>query len=163
MKKAKKNISRVEDLQDYEKDRNKMKGEETTMDLPEVDDIPGQEHVRPPKFKEFADVTPSSDDEEGKGLLDVDEEDEMNNDSSVSRDEKETLERSVNSQAGKDDQQWNDSTLDNTDDEGEPLNEENDYSGKDLDVPGSEDDDAGEDSGSEDEENNSYSLGGEKE
>lgn len=35
-----------------------------------------------------------------------------------------------------------------------------DFSGKDLDVPGSELDDANEEIGSEDEENNSYSLGG---
>lgn len=35
-----------------------------------------------------------------------------------------------------------------------------DVSGKDLDVPGSELDDAAERNGSEDEENNSYSLGG---
>jgi hypothetical protein len=35
-----------------------------------------------------------------------------------------------------------------------------DFSGKDLDVPGSELDDASESIGSEDEENNSYSLGG---
>lgn len=35
-----------------------------------------------------------------------------------------------------------------------------DFSGKDLDVPGAELDDANEEIGSEDEENNSYSLGG---
>ncbi|CAN5214919.1 hypothetical protein BH09BAC3_BH09BAC3_26070 [soil metagenome] len=35
-----------------------------------------------------------------------------------------------------------------------------DFSGKDLDVPGSELDDAAESTGSEDEENNSYSIGG---
>ena len=37
-----------------------------------------------------------------------------------------------------------------------------DVSGDDLDVPGSEDDDENEEVGSEDEENNSYSIGGEK-
>ncbi|AYB35758.1 hypothetical protein D4L85_29315 [Chryseolinea soli] len=35
-----------------------------------------------------------------------------------------------------------------------------DFSGEDLDIPGVEDDDASERIGSEDEENNSYSLGG---
>ena len=35
-----------------------------------------------------------------------------------------------------------------------------DFTGNELDVPGSEDDDASEQIGSEDEENNSYSLGG---
>jgi len=37
-----------------------------------------------------------------------------------------------------------------------------DFSGQDLDVPGSEDDDAQEQVGSEDEENNSYSIGGDR-
>lgn len=37
-----------------------------------------------------------------------------------------------------------------------------DFSGDDLDVPGSEDDDASENIGSEDEENNLYSLGGDR-
>jgi hypothetical protein len=40
------------------------------------------------------------------------------------------------------------------------VNNEADYSGNDLDVPGSEIDDAQEEIGSEDEENNLYSLGG---
>lgn len=39
---------------------------------------------------------------------------------------------------------------------------EDDVSGRDLDVPGAELDDANEDNGNEDEENNSYSLGGDK-
>lgn len=56
------------------------------------------------------------------------------------------------------------SALDNTDNDGDPLNEENsiidDMSGSSLDVPGSEADDANEAIGEEDEENNYYSLGG---
>jgi len=55
-------------------------------------------------------------------------------------------------------------SLDSVDEDGDPLNEEDsindDMSGKDLDVPGSEDDDADENIGEEDEENNYYSLGG---
>jgi hypothetical protein len=38
------------------------------------------------------------------------------------------------------------------------LNETSDRSGSDLDIPGSEEDDANEKIGEEDEENNSYSL-----
>lgn len=48
---------------------------------------------------------------------------------------------------------------DDTDFDGEKLNEDIDVSGADLDVPGAEDDDANEEIGEEDEENNSYSLG----
>lgn len=56
------------------------------------------------------------------------------------------------------------STLDSTDNDGDPLNEESsildDMAGSSLDVPGSEDDDDNEAIGEEDEENNYYSLGG---
>ncbi len=56
------------------------------------------------------------------------------------------------------------SALDNTDADGDPLNEDGstltDLSGADLDVPGSAADDADELIGEEDEENNYYSLGG---
>ena len=54
--------------------------------------------------------------------------------------------------------QLNAAALDSTDDDGEKLNESSDMSGRDLDVPGSEDDDADEKIGEEDEENNSYSI-----
>src|SRR5688572_278904 len=149
------------DIQDHEKDKKKMQPEETTLDLPDVKEIPGQEHIRPPRMNEFVDVTPSSDDEEGKGLLDFSE-DEMDDNSNVSLEEKELLEKSATSQGSKDDKQLQDATLDNVDDEGELLNERSDLSAKDLDVPGSEQDDANEQLGTEDEENNSYSLGGDK-
>ena len=52
------------------------------------------------------------------------------------------------------------SELDNTDNDGDLLNEKSgadDLSGEDLDIPGSEDDDANESIGEEDEENNGYS------
>lgn len=54
-------------------------------------------------------------------------------------------------------------SLDETDDDGDPLNEEgaNGFvSGDELDVPGAELDDTEENEGEEDEENNYYSLGG---
>lgn len=57
-------------------------------------------------------------------------------------------------------------SLDSTDDDGDPLNEVNslksDVSGSDLDIPGAEADDDNEAIGEEDEENNYYSLGGDK-
>jgi len=56
--------------------------------------------------------------------------------------------------------------LDEVDDDGDPLNEISDdygHTGADLDVPGSAADDANENIGEEDEENNYYSLGGDKE
>lgn len=62
-----------------------------------------------------------------------------------------------------DDENLRRSALDNTDYDGEPLNEASfgeDISGNDLDIPGSELDDDTEMLGEEDEENNAYSLGG---
>ena len=60
-----------------------------------------------------------------------------------------------------DDTRLKNSQLDNTDNDGEPLNEESsadDVSGGDLDIPGAEDDDEEEGIGEEDEENNGYSV-----
>ena len=61
----------------------------------------------------------------------------------------------------KDDQSVVEASLDNEDEDGEPLNEKGfgeDVSGTDLDVPGSEADDANEEIGEADEENNFYSA-----
>lgn len=144
------------DLQDSVRDQQYLQKEETTIDLPEVKDIPGQEHVYVPKMKEMMDTTISSDDEEGKGLFD---EDEPDTDTDVSEEEKELLESSSESMAGEDDQARKSIVLDNTDNDGELLNVQNDASGDDLDIPGAELDDADEATGNEDEENNAYSWG----
>ena len=60
-----------------------------------------------------------------------------------------------------DDNRLKNSQLDNTDNDGEPLNEESsadNVTGSDLDIPGAEDDDADEAIGEEDEENNGFSV-----
>jgi len=64
--------------------------------------------------------------------------------------------------ASEDDEDRRKILLDNKDEDGVVLNEKVNYSGSDLDIPGSEDDDENEDIGEEDEENNSYSLGGDR-
>lgn len=74
------------------------------------------------------------------------------------------LEKKLLDTSGEDDEErrLHNAELDNTDDDGEFLNENtsNDIaSGSELDVPGSEEDDDNEAIGEEDEENNSYSLG----
>ena len=82
----------------------------------------------------------------------------MDKDLNVTSTERDLLQRSSESMATLDDEQLNIAALDSTDDDGEKLNESSDMSGNDLDVPGSEDDDADEEIGEEDEENNSYSI-----
>lgn len=163
MANTQKNKKTTADLTDSRKDIEKMKEEEVTMDLPEVKDIPGQEFIHPPNMKEMADTTISSDDEEGKNIPGFEDETELlDEETAVRKQEADLLARSADSQAGPEDQAWEESKLDNTDEDGDPLNEETEFSGKDLDVPGSEEDDDNEEAGAEDEENNSYSIGGEK-
>jgi hypothetical protein len=159
------------------------KKDKNTIDLPEVTDIPGQEHVRPPRLGELADTTASSADEEGDDVLNpVDEEVPersegneregtwrsspaealaLGNEGNVTADERSTLANIDRRRADSEDEVLRESALDTVDDDGDPLNEKglnSDEAGDDLDVPGSEDDDADEELGEEDEENNDYSL-----
>jgi len=154
----KKNDRGTSDLPESKRDKELLKPDEGTLDLPEVKDIPGQEHVRPMPPGEMADTTISSSDEEANELLDPDEDILTDKNLNVSNSERDLLQRSSESMATLDDEQLNRGDLENTDDEGEMLNERSDRSGRDLDIPGSEDDDANEKIGEEDEENNSYSL-----
>ena len=151
------------DLADSADDKKHMQPDKGTLDLPDVKDIPGQEHVRPLPPGEMADTTISSADEEGKGILDDEPGVVEQFNSNVTKDERELLEDSENSMGTTDDLSLKKALVDSTDDDGEPLNENADQSGDDLDVPGSEDDDANEITGEEDEENNSYSLNDDKE
>ncbi len=136
------------------------KTKEITIDLPEVKDIPGQEHVRPPHMREMMDSTASSADEEGEGLLD-----DLNKEDEALTDDKTNVtqtERSLIKKADRpvtdEDRDLQEMELDETDGE-DPLNEKTDPRdmGEDLDVPGSELDDDDEELGEEDEENNTYS------
>jgi len=154
------------DLADSPKDKKEMQQPESTViDLPEVADIPGQENIVPAPLGEMADETVASADEEGDDLFgdDVNENIDENSDSNVSETEKEDLENTASGMPSEDDTNLREASLDNTDDEGTPLNEgsfKNDIAGTDLDVPGAEQDDEDEEIGEEDEENNDYSLGG---
>ncbi|MEP7318238.1 MAG: hypothetical protein ABI921_05845 [Panacibacter sp.] len=155
------------DLKDSKHDNELLKAEETTIDLPEVKDIPGQEHIRPLPAGEMADTTISSADEEGEGLLDdlnkEDDEDGLNLDSDtiVTAIEQDLLKKAAGSVISEDTEEMHRAELDHTDDDGTPLNEESSFSkqsGSDLDIPGAELDDNDEKIGEEDEENNNYSL-----
>lgn len=149
------------DIHDSEKDNEKLKPEETVINLPDVEDIPGQANVKPPETNQEEDLTIASDDEEGVGIFEEENgEDEIgqNNDTNVSRQERELL-RDAETLDNADDEDLKRARLDDRDFEGEKLNEKTTQDGKDLDVPGQEADDNNEDIGEEDEENNEYSLG----
>ena len=143
------------------------KEKKNTIDMPDVSDIPGQEHVRPPKAGEMADTTISSADEEGDNVFgaqgSTDDDLQMDQSSNVSADERALLARM--GRDGADDEPLRKSSLESTDNEGAPLNEKGFGEGKndevsadDLDVPGSDLDDGDEAVGDEDEENNDYSI-----
>ena len=84
--------------------------------------------------------------------------DSVNEDSDVTEDEIEALQRTENMDTPDNENLYR-AELDDEDLEGDKLNEGEDFSGDDLDVPGDEEDDADEEIGEEDEENNPYSLG----
>lgn len=200
------NKKRYSEIKDSKRDTEKLKQDQVTLDLPDVKDIPGQENIKVPDFKEMADTTISSDDEEGTGLFDnennddasnervgpareineddliinededaaeqaLDEEDEedtddniiitddsVDEDADVTEDEKIALERTEDTDTY-DNEDLFAAELDDTDFDGEKLNEDINLSSDDLDIPGAEDDDSDEEIGEEDEENNNYSLG----
>ena len=161
------------DLPDNEHDEARMQPEEVILDLPDVSEIPGQEHIHVPRLKEMQDVTIASDDEEGVGIFgdDDDEEEDIDepleltgSDADVSRMEQGLLARSAEASGlDEDDEIMERSGLDQTDEDGEPLNVggfATDASGSDIDTSGIDEDDDLENIGEEDEENNIYSLGG---
>ena len=151
------------DLPDSPRDRERLQPEETTIDLPDVSDIPGQENVTVPPLGEMADTTISSADEEGDELFEEDDVDyARGTEADVSREERQALENDEYMPT-RDENSLRDARLDNVDFQGEPLNERSfgdERSGKDLDVPGTSADNRNEEIGEEDEENNEYSLGG---
>lgn len=133
------------------------------MDLPEVSDIPGQEHVRPPRLGELGDTTASSADEEGDNVDGLNDDDDLklSRGSNVSRDERRALANVDNREVDTEDEVLNEAALDSTDDDGDPLNEEGfgeDVSGDDLDIPGADDDEYDEEIGDGDEENDGYNT-----
>ena len=149
------------------RNREKLSQDESYMEIPEMKDIPGQEHIHNAGVPgEMADTTISSDDEEGvvdgKDLL-GEEEDEveivMGTEADVTKEDLVLLGDPDADNDLNDDELVLNTKLDDIDDEGDPLNESgNDASGRDLDIPEGEDDDEG----NADEENNYYSLGGDE-
>ena len=154
-----------EDITQPDNNNGKVEANEEYIMLPDVSDIPGQENITVPKLGEMADVTISSADEEdlvsGDSLDTEDDEDDvkivMGTEADVTAEDLQLLGDADGDMDFGDDEETVLDLLDNTDDDGDPLNEAN--AGADLDIPGSEDDDANENIGEEDEENNYYSLG----
>jgi hypothetical protein len=158
MKQTQQRRTRItKDLSDNKNDKKHLKGDKAILDLPDVKDIPGQEHVRPLPPGEMADTTISSADEEALDLLNTGDEEIVDQTSNVTAQERELLQQTSESTFSAEELDIQNAAVDNTDEDGTPLNERTNRTGSDLDVPGSEDDDTNEEIGEEDEENNSYS------
>lgn len=153
------------DLPDSPQDREKLRTEETIIDLPDVKDIPGQEFVNVPSIGEMADTTISSADEEGEGVFGRD--DRVNAapgspDFDVRPDELQAL-RDTTYMPTRDEDNLRQARMDNVDFQGEPLNEASfgegqSLSGADLDTGDMPDETTTEALGQGDEENKIYSV-----
>ena len=158
------------DLPDSPEDAKRLEPEETTIDMPDVKDIPGQEFVHVPTLGELADTTISSADEEGDGLFDDDGEEEdadivMGTEADIPADDKRMLEGTFTMMPTTDDNNLMRATMDNEDFDGTGLNEGSfgdKRSGGDLDVPEETDETRTTSMGQGDEENKYYSLGGDE-
>lgn len=162
---TKRSQAKTADIKDSRRDQEKMQPETVVIDMPEVKDIPGQENITPPRIREMEDITISSADEEGEGLLDdLNSEDEQVPGnavgSGISAGEKKLLQQSAQHPRTEENTDFKRMVLDEKDADGDWLNEKSirqDRSGEDLDIPGAGLDDEDERDGAEDEENNIYS------
>jgi len=151
------------DLPDSAEDARKLQNEETFIDLPDVKDIPGQEFVNAPPLGALGDTTISSDDEEGRGVFDLDDSEDPTSGTSadVRPDERRALEDTEYLPTN-DENNLRTARMDNADFDNEPLNEASfgeETSGRDLDIPGNTDETRTDALGQGDEENKHYSLG----
>jgi hypothetical protein len=151
--------------------KEKLAQDDSYIEIPDVSDIPGQEGIVnagvPGAMK---DTTASSDDEEGiregKDIFKGDDDDEVNivmgTEADVTEEDLEMLGDPDQDQDMNEDEFIDKEGLDNTDFDGDPLNEaavSEVSSGDDLDVPEEEEDDPKK-TPDDDEENDYYSLGG---
>lgn len=162
---AEEQSSTPNDLPDNPRDRERLQPEETTIDLPDVSDIPGQENFVVAPLGELADTTISSDDEEGTDIFDDDDADDdveyiMGTEGDVRRDERRALQDDLYMPT-EDENNLRAARMDNVDFQGEQLNERSfgeEESGSDLDID-APDETRTTSLGQGDEENKYYSLG----
>ena len=152
------------DLPDSPEDQAKLQSQETTIDLPDVKDIPGQEFVNVPALGEMADTTISSADEEGDSVFESGDNTKAapgSADYDVQPDELQAL-RDTTYMPTRDEDRLRQARMDNVDFQGEPLNEGSFgegqmLSGGDLDMDAAGDETRTDAMGQGDEENKFYS------
>lgn len=138
----------------------------TTNTIPYTKHIPVQGNITKPLLDKKTGTTISTDDAD---IMDITnnryEQDEIADqlNANVTKDERKLLDDAAIKINSTDQTALENAKPDQYDDDGELLNEKTGLSGNDLDVPGSELDNANEKIGEEDEENNSYSMDDEHE
>lgn len=149
------------DLPTSPEDNEKLRTEATSINLPDVKDIPGQEFVNAPVIGEMADTTASSDDEEGTGIFDAENDDLAQGDSNVEPEERQAL-QDTTYMPTRDEDRLRRARMDNRDFQGEELNESSfgvaqELDGSDLDIDTGGDETRTTSMGQGDEENKYYS------
>jgi hypothetical protein len=136
------------DPYDGQENKNKLARKSTLIEMPDVDDIPGQENVKPPHLSEFEDTTASSADEEGGQIWDdkLVSDDDIN----VSEEERNLLRKAANYDSEEGEEELKKAIPDTKDEDGDELNEKfsyKDLSAQDLDIPDEYEDDKDEELG----------------
>lgn len=149
------------DLPTSSEDNKKLGAEETSINLPDVKDIPGQEFVHVPAIGEMADTTPASDDEEGLGVFNEENDDLVQGASNVNPQERQAL-QDTTYMPTRDEDRLRQARMDNRDFQGEKLNEDSfgvaqELDGSDLDIDTVGDETRTSSLGQGDEENKYYS------
>ncbi|RYD56050.1 MAG: hypothetical protein EOP56_14040 [Sphingobacteriales bacterium] len=159
-----------EDITNPDNNNGEVSFNENTIELPEVSDIPGQERINPAPGGMMADTTISSDDEEGivngRDIFAGDDDEVkivMGTEADVTAEDLRLLGgRDEDMDVSDDELMGNMQGLDDTDFDGEKLNEGSGTlasTGEDLDLPTAEGSDLNEALGQGDEENDYFSLG----
>ena len=149
------------DLPTSPEDNEKLGADETSINLPDVKDIPGQEFVNVPTMGEMADTTPASDDEEGLGVFNEENDDLVQGASNVKPEELQALQDTTYLPT-RDEDRLRQARMDNRDFQGEELNENSfgvaqELDGSDLDIDTVGDETQTSSLGQGDEENKYYS------
>ena len=143
MKKNKKNPQDNIDLEDSKQDKKKLRGDDGTLDLPDVGDIPGQKSNQRSLAAGSSDTTASSADEEGFDGLDENDDIITDKKSNVDSMERKLLDEAFDP-LSTDDEPIDQLALDTKDNDGDVLNEkgfEKHLFGNDLDTELEEEED----------------------
>jgi len=161
--------TKTKDSTSSQRRKEKLAQDGAYIEIPDVSDIPGQENITNAGIPEaMSDTTAASDDEEGirkgKDILTEDDDTEivMGTEADVTAEDLALLGDPDQDMDMNDDELVRKEGLDDTDLDGDPLNEaavDEASTGGDLDVPEEEEDDIKK-TQDDDEENDYYSLGG---